>query len=258
MSPRSPGSRTRPSRGCSTTARACCRRPGSACSTRSTDRLPAEPGRAGPRHEPFAHHRRAHRADRQLRPVDERSPRSRRRRREAGYRLSIASLDSSDYESIVAALDYLLTQAVEAIVVIAPQVRVLEAITERRSTVPLVTLQSTERGCAQPRRSTRSPARAWRPSTSSSSVTREILHIAGPQDWIEAEARMQGYLDELDDADLRTRAPILGDWTARLRLLRRARAAARPRLHGRVRGNDQMALGLITPAATAGSTCRAT
>ena len=30
----------------------------------------------------------------------------------------------------------------------------------------------------------------------------DILHLAGPQDWIEAESRMRGYLDAMRDADL--------------------------------------------------------
>jgi DNA-binding LacI/PurR family transcriptional regulator len=73
----------------------------------------------------------------------------------------------------------------------------------------------------------------------------EILHISGPQDWIEAEARMQGYLQELGEADLRTRSPILGDWTAHfgyyagLELLRFRDFTAV------FCGNDQMALGFM-------------
>jgi DNA-binding LacI/PurR family transcriptional regulator len=73
----------------------------------------------------------------------------------------------------------------------------------------------------------------------------EILHISGPQDWIEAEARMQGYLEEINDADLRTRAPILGDWSAHfgyyagLELLRFRDFSAV------FASNDQMALGFM-------------
>jgi len=43
---------------------------------------------------------------------------------------------------------------------------------------------------------------------------RHIYHLTGPQDWIEAEARMQGYLREVSDAELMVRPPVLGDWTA--------------------------------------------
>jgi DNA-binding LacI/PurR family transcriptional regulator len=73
----------------------------------------------------------------------------------------------------------------------------------------------------------------------------EIMHISGPQDWIEAEARMQGFLQEITEAELRTRAPILGDWSAHfgyyagLELLRFRDFTAV------FAGNDQMALGFI-------------
>ena len=73
----------------------------------------------------------------------------------------------------------------------------------------------------------------------------EIMHISGPQDWIEAEARMQGFLEEVNLADLRTRAPILGDWSAHfgyyagLELLRFRDFSAV------FASNDQMALGFM-------------
>jgi DNA-binding LacI/PurR family transcriptional regulator len=73
----------------------------------------------------------------------------------------------------------------------------------------------------------------------------EITHISGPQDWIEADARMEGFLHEINEAELRTRAPILGDWSAHfgyyagLELLRFRDFTAV------FAGNDQMALGFM-------------
>ncbi len=165
--------------------------------------------------------------------------------REAGYRLSITNISSSEYASIKSGLDYLMSQSVEALIVIAPQVRVFEAITDLQVGVPYVTLESTGSDAKHS---------LWVDQvTGARMATRhlidlgheEIMHISGPQDWIEAEARMQGFLRELDDADLRTRAPILGDWTAHfgyyagLELLRYRDFTAV------FCGNDQMALGFI-------------
>jgi DNA-binding LacI/PurR family transcriptional regulator len=165
--------------------------------------------------------------------------------REAGYRLSVTSTNSGDYASIRSSLDYLLSQSIEALVVIAPQVRVFEAIQELSINIPFITLESTGRN----------PGRSLSVNQEEGArlATRhlidlghsEILHISGPQDWIEAEARMQGYLHELSDADMRTRAPILGDWTAHfgyyagLELLRFRDFTAV------FCGNDQMALGFM-------------
>ena len=41
-----------------------------------------------------------------------------------------------------------------------------------------------------------------------------IGHIAGPADWVEAEGRMQGCVDELRDHGLELSASAQGDWTA--------------------------------------------
>jgi len=165
--------------------------------------------------------------------------------REAGYRLSITSVSSGDYSSIKSAIDYLLSQAVEALVVIAPQVRVFDALADLSISVPYVTLESTGRNLghslsvdqvAGARLATRHLIELGHT---------EITHISGPQDWIEADARMQGFLHEINAADLRTRAPILGDWSAHfgyyagLELLRFRDFTAV------FAGNDQMALGFM-------------
>ena len=164
--------------------------------------------------------------------------------REAGYRITVTSMSSSSYPSIKAALDQLQMQAVEAIVVIAPQVRVLEAIRELEIAVPYVTLQNADVGEHSMSIDQVAGARMATQHLIDLGHT-EIMHISGPQDWIEAEARMQGYLEAINDSDLRTRAPILGDWSshfgyyAGLELLRFRDFTAV------FASNDQMALGFI-------------
>lgn len=168
--------------------------------------------------------------------------------RQAGYRISITTPSSSDAPSIAVSLDYLLRQRVEAIAVVAPQARVIEAVGAMPLSVPVVTLESsaTDR--------TRGPAVDQRAGARAAVAHladlghEDIVHIAGPQDWLEAEARMQGYLQELDARDLRIRAPILGDWSAGfgyyagLELLRIRDFTAI------FAGNDQMALGVLHAA----------
>jgi len=165
--------------------------------------------------------------------------------REAGYRITITSIASSAYQSIKAALDQLQMQAVEAIVVIAPQVRVLEAIKELDITVPYVTLQNADLDSRHSMSIDQVAGGRMATQHLISLGHTEIMHLSGPQDWIEAEARMQGYLEAINDADLRTRAPILGDWSAHfgyyagLELLRFRDFTAM------FASNDQMALGFI-------------
>ena len=165
--------------------------------------------------------------------------------REAGYRLSITSTSSGDYASIRSSLDYLMSQSIDALVVIAPQARVFDAIAELSIGVPFVTLESSGRdmGHSISVDQTTGARLAIRHLIELGHT--EIVHIAGPQDWIEAESRMQGYLREMTEAELRLRAPILGDWTAHfgyyagLELLRYQDFTAV------FAANDQMALGVL-------------
>jgi DNA-binding LacI/PurR family transcriptional regulator len=165
--------------------------------------------------------------------------------RDAGYRSSFTSIATPDPASIRSALDHLLSQSVEALVVIAPQQRVLEVIAEQAISIPYVTLQTSP--VAHGHGMTTDQALGARLATRHliDLGHTDILHISGPQDWIEAEYRMQGYLDEINAADLRTRAPILGDWSAHfgyyagLELLRFRDFTAV------FASNDQMALGFM-------------
>ena len=172
--------------------------------------------------------------------------------RDAGYRLSITNISSSDYTSIKSGLDYLMSQSVEAIVVIAPQVRVFDAISDLSISVPFVTLESTSRMSGHSLSVDQIAGARIATKHLIDPGHTEIMHISGPQDWIEAEARMQGFLHEINDAELRTRAPILGDWSAHfgyyagLELLRFRDFTAV------FAGNDQMALGFMHACRDAG------
>ena len=165
--------------------------------------------------------------------------------REAGYRLSITNINSSDDASIKSGLDYLLSQAVEALVIIAPQVRVFDAIRELSLSVPFVTLESTGR---DPRHSLSIDQIAGARLATKHLIDlghEEIMHISGPQQWIEAEARMQGFLDEINVADLRVRAPILGDWSAHFGYYAGLELLKFRDFTAVFAGNDQMALGFM-------------
>ncbi len=165
--------------------------------------------------------------------------------REAGYRITITSIASNDYSSIKSGLDQLQMQAVEAIVVIAPQVRVLEAIRELDIQVPYVTLQNADLGGEHSMSIDQVAGAKLATQHLIDLGHTEIMHISGPQDWIEAEARMRGFLEAINESDLRTRAPILGDWSAHfgyyagLELLRFRDFTAL------FASNDQMALGFM-------------
>jgi DNA-binding LacI/PurR family transcriptional regulator len=165
--------------------------------------------------------------------------------RARGYWVSTAYIEARDPESIAQGIAHLVAQSIEGLVVIAPQVRVIRAIAAQHLDIPYVTLQSTELDpghalsvdqIAGARLATRHLIELGH---------RHIYHLAGPQDWIEAEARMRGFLEEMSAQDVPTTAPILGDWTADF-----GYHAGRELLSVRdftaiFSSNDQMALGLL-------------
>ncbi|MGP3536338.1 LacI family DNA-binding transcriptional regulator [Microbacterium sp. RD1] len=162
-----------------------------------------------------------------------------------GYWVSTANIEPRDPDSIAQGLSHLTAQGIEGLIVIAPQVRVIRAIAAQQLDIPYVTLQSTDVGqghvmsvdqIAGARLATRHLIELGH---------RQIYHLAGPQDWIEAEARMRGFLEEMSASDIATTAPILGDWTADFGYY-----AGRELLRVRdftaiFSSNDQMALGLL-------------
>lgn len=165
--------------------------------------------------------------------------------RSRGYWVSTANIEARDPDSLSQGLAHLMAQSIEGLVVIAPQVRVIRAIAAQHLDVPYVTLQSPALDpghtlsvdqIAGARLATRHLIELGH---------RQIYHLAGPQDWVEAEARMRGFLEEMSASDIPTTAPILGDWTADF-----GYHAGRELLRVRdftaiFSSNDQMALGLL-------------
>ncbi|MBC7725127.1 MAG: LacI family DNA-binding transcriptional regulator [Burkholderiaceae bacterium] len=165
--------------------------------------------------------------------------------RDAGYFVTTMTLHKPDVESIKAGLEHLTGQAIEGLVVIAPQVRVFDAFRKLDLSIPIVTLDSTA-GHGPRSLSVDQIAGAKLATRHLIDLGHtEIVHLAGPQDWIEAEARMTGFLEAVGEADLRTHPPFLGDWTADFGY-RAGWELTRFRDFTAVfAGNDQMALGLI-------------
>lgn len=165
--------------------------------------------------------------------------------RARGYWVSTATVDARDPESIPAGLAHLLAQSIDGLVVIAPQVRVFRAIAAMHLDIPWVTLQSTDLDPGH----TLSVDQIGGARLATRHLIelghRYIYHLSGPQDWVEAEARMRGFLEEMSANDIPTTAPILGDWTADF-----GYHAGRELLRVRdftaiFSSNDQMALGLL-------------
>ncbi len=133
--------------------------------------------------------------------------------RDRGYGITVATTPSDD-RSVRAAIDQLAGQGVEAVVVVAPQVRVFDLLAAVRVRIPCVLVDPTRRD--QRRSVAIDQFEGARMATRHliGLGHRRIVHLAGPRDWIEAEERMQGFLREIGDDALIVEPPILGEWTA--------------------------------------------
>ena len=89
-------------------------------------------------------------------------------------------------------------------------------------------------------------AGARRPrSTCSRSATATVRHLAGPQDWPEAQQRVAGWRDALDAAGAERARPLVGDWSPRSGYELGRALAEDPEATAVFVANDQMALGLL-------------
>ena len=167
--------------------------------------------------------------------------------RDAGYTIAIATTPS-DESSVRQALSQLEGQSVEAVVVVAPQARVFDLLASTPLRVPLVMIDSQRRDLGHSIAVDQFEGARLATRHLIELGHRSIVHLAGPQDWNEAEERMRGFLAEMSDADMPTVAPVLGDWTADTAYEVGLKLLAHREFTAVFASNDQMALGLIHAA----------
>jgi DNA-binding LacI/PurR family transcriptional regulator len=162
-----------------------------------------------------------------------------------GYSVTTVNLPATTPEAIGDAIRQLGREQVSGIVVLAPQVRVFNVLRGMAVGVPFVSLQ-TASGSDGFSLSADQVAGARAVTEHLISLGHsDIVHLAGPQDWIEAESRMRGYLDALREADLPTFPPIRGDWTADFGHFAGTELARRRDFTAVFAANDLMAIGLM-------------
>lgn len=163
--------------------------------------------------------------------------------REAGYWVSAAFAEADDAASVTSAIEHLLAQGVESIVVVAPHAATLDAVSSLNIDVPVITLHSSGRGEYGLSIDQAAGARLAVAALADAGHT-HIAHLRGPSDWLEAQSRADGYTAELTDRGLPIGPILTGDWSAGS-----GYAAARTIVDAGVTAvfaaNDQMALGLL-------------
>lgn len=165
--------------------------------------------------------------------------------RAEGYSVTTVNLPATTPEAIGDAIRQLGREQVSGIVALAPQVRVFNVLRGMAVGVPFVSLQTASGSDGYTLSADQvAGARAVTEHLIDLGHT-DILHLAGPQDWIEAESRMRGYLDALREADLPTFPPIRGNWSADFGHFAGLELARRRDFTAVFAANDLMAIGLL-------------
>lgn len=165
--------------------------------------------------------------------------------RAAGYSVTTLNLPDASAESIRAAVEQLQREQVDGLVVIAPQLRVFTVLAGMQADLPIVTLQTASGASADSDSVDQMDGARLATEHLIALGHRDIVHLSGPQDWIEADSRMRGYLDAMVDADLTPFPPIRGDWTAQFGHFAGLELAGRLDFTAVFAANDVMAIGLM-------------
>lgn len=165
--------------------------------------------------------------------------------RDAGYSVSSVTVGEDRSVSANAAVDHLLAQGIDAVCIIAPRSSSVDLIRTRISTLPAIAVTSNP----ETEILTASVDQLLGAKLAVQHLVdlghREIAHVAGPMDWLDAQGRARGWRAVLDDAGLTVRVPLVGDWTADSGYALAASAEWPADITAVFCANDQMALGLL-------------
>ena len=163
----------------------------------------------------------------------------------AGYDVSLVGLSEYTVESLRGAVDRLLDEAVEAVVIAVAHRGAVDRARALELPVPLVLVQGVASG--QPMASGIDQARGAYLATEHllDLGHRRVVHLTGPMDWIEAGMRRAGWQQAHADRGVLPGAELAGDWSAQSGHESGLRVADDPDVSAVFVANDAMALGLL-------------
>ncbi|NYF14765.1 DNA-binding LacI/PurR family transcriptional regulator [Pseudoclavibacter sp. JAI123] len=171
--------------------------------------------------------------------------------RTRGYTTIVEQTDGLDVASIEEALGNLASLNVEGIVAVAPQTPLLEVLGNMTSGIPFVTLQTwTSDGGVDLAEDQLEGARVATAHLLDLGHV-DVVHLAGPGDWIDATSRLRGFRLEMESRGLTPRHVDARDWSPEA-----GYAAAATIFESNATAvfcaNDQTALGVLHAAHDAG------
>lgn len=162
-----------------------------------------------------------------------------------GYDVSLVGLPEFSSEMLDNAVQRLLDQAVEAIVVAVAHREAAEMTRSLQLSIPIVTVQGVVAGA---------PLSAGIDQQAGAELAvghlldlghRHVAHVAGPADWVEADQRRTGWRHAHESRGLLPGPELAGDWSPASGHRAGLLIADDPQVTAVFAGNDQMALGLL-------------
>lgn len=165
--------------------------------------------------------------------------------RAVGYTVDAITVSGSSQQTAEAGVEHLLAHGVEALCVIAPRISSEESVRAAIREVPVVVVTAE---AVAGRLTAAVDQRAGARLVVEHLVAlghREIRHLAGPRDWLDARAREAEWRAVLTAAGLPVREPVEGDWTADFGFRYASESAEIEGATAIFAANDQMALGIL-------------
>jgi DNA-binding LacI/PurR family transcriptional regulator len=172
--------------------------------------------------------------------------------RVAGYATRLLRVETADRASMQKALDKLVEESVDGIIVLAPLTAAAVAVQGLITDVPLVMFE--------PGQDNGTTIVSIDETLGARLAVQHLLqlghetvwHVSGPPGWLGTEARIRGWWQELSAVGRAVPEPVAGDWTTASGYAAGQRLAVIPDMTAIFVANDQMSLGVIKALADAG------
>ncbi|MEV0160010.1 LacI family DNA-binding transcriptional regulator [Nonomuraea fuscirosea] len=164
---------------------------------------------------------------------------------EAGYAVSIATIARLDTGLMERSLSKLADQGVDGIVIAVPLISVTQKMEDITRDIPTVTLDGSRTASARVLGIDQKEAGRLATQHLLDLGHRQVWHVAGPDEWIEARQRRQGWQECLAAAGIPAPPPLEGDWSPDSGYRQGQVLAMIPDVTAVFAASDEMAFGVI-------------
>ncbi len=164
---------------------------------------------------------------------------------DAGYDVSLVGLSDFSDDSLRNAVDRLLDEAVEALIIAVAHRPALALARSLGLSIPIIVVQGVMAGDSLAAGIDQELGAELATAHLIDLGHRHVAHLTGPLDWVEAGQRRAGWLRAHQQRHLLPGPELAGDWSARSGYDAGLRVAEDPDVTAVFAANDTMALGLL-------------